>query len=90
MQEYDMHAPTPGQMYLRVGQAIAFVNTTGEAAGFKKPAWGLFGTDVFLACVYIVYLYTVTRLRMTREFNQVIPPLPDIARRILGLHRREV
>ncbi|MDE3075941.1 MAG: hypothetical protein KGJ86_10985, partial [Chloroflexota bacterium] len=83
-------APTTGQMYLKVGQAIAFVNSTGEAAGFKRASWGLFGTDVFLACVYIVYLYTVTRMRMTREFNQVIPPLPDIARRLLGVHRMEV
>jgi hypothetical protein len=32
----------------------------------------------------------VTRMRMTREFNQVIPRLPDLARRILGVRRMEI
>ena len=32
-----------------------------------------------------IYLYTVTRLRMTQEFNRVIPPLPDLVRRLLGV-----
>jgi hypothetical protein len=27
---------------------------------------------------------------MTQEFNKVIPPLPELARRFLGVHRLEV
>jgi len=27
----------------------------------------------------------VTRLRMTQEFNRVIPQLPDLVRRLLGV-----
>jgi hypothetical protein len=26
---------------------------------------------------------------MSQEFNQVIPPLPQLARRLLGVHRME-
>jgi hypothetical protein len=37
--------------------------------------------------IYGVYMYTVTRLRMTQEFNRVIPPLPDLVRRLLGVYR---
>jgi hypothetical protein len=37
-----------------------------------------------------VYLYTITRLRMTQEFNKVIPPLPELVRRFLGVHRLEL
>ena len=47
-------------------------------------------TDVFLACVYAVYMYTVLRLRMTQEFNRIVPELPDLVRRLLGVYRPEV
>jgi hypothetical protein len=28
-------------------------------------------------------------MRMTREFNRVIPPLPDLVRRLLGVYHLE-
>jgi hypothetical protein len=90
IQEYDLHADTPGATYMKVGEAIAFVNTVGEAAGFQHGGRGLLGTDVYLACVYVVYLYTVTRMRMTKEFNKVIPPFPELTRRLLGIYKMEV
>jgi hypothetical protein len=78
-----------GALYLTVGRATAFVNETGKAAGFTDAAPGLFGTDIFLAAVYGVYMYTVLRMRMTREFNQVMPQLPDLIRRLLGVYYQE-
>jgi hypothetical protein len=90
VEEFDLSAPTRGQTYLRVGEALAFVNETGKAAGFTAMGAGLFGADVFLACVYAVYMYTVLRLRMTQEFNRVVPELPELVRRLLGVHRLEV
>jgi len=90
IQEYDLHGETPGLTYLKVGEAMAFVNSVGEAAGFQHGGRGLPGTDVYLACVYVVYLYTVTRLRMTKEFNQVIPQFPELVRRLLGTYKMEV
>jgi hypothetical protein len=90
IQEYDLHAETPGLTYVKVGEAMAFVNGVGEAAGFQHGGRGLLGTDVYLACVYVVYLYTVTRMRMTREFNKVIPQFPELTRRLLGTYKMEV
>lgn len=89
MEEFDLGAPGRGAGYLRVGQAVAFVHETGRAAGFTGPDTGLFGTDVFLAAVYGVYMYTVLRMRMTQEFNRIVPRLPELTRRLLGIHHRE-
>ena len=72
-----------------VGQAIAFVNETGTAAGFTAAGPGLFGADVLLAAVYGVYMYTVLQMRLTREFNQVVPTLPHLVRRLLGVYHLE-
>jgi len=80
---------TTGAMYLTVGRATAFLEETGKAAGLTTAGPGLFGVDVLLASVYAVYMYTVLRLRMSREFNRVIPPLPDLVRRLLGVDDRE-
>jgi hypothetical protein len=77
---------TRGEVYLTVGRATAFVDETGKAAGFTVAGPGLFGTDVFLAAVYGTYMYTVLQMRMTREFNKLLPPLPDLIRRLLGVY----
>jgi hypothetical protein len=90
MEEHDLTAGSAGQTYLRVGEGIAFVNETGRAAGFTRFGTEAFGVDVYLACVYGVYLYTITRMKMSREFTTVIPPLPQLVRRLLGVHSQEV
>ena len=90
MEEHDLSASSAGETYLRVGEGIAFVNQTGRSVGFTRFGTEAFGVDVYLACVYGVYLYTITRIRMSQEFNKVIPPLPQLTRRLLGIHRMEV
>ena len=85
MDDFDLHGRTIGETYLKVGEALAFVNETGQAAGFTRIGERTFGADVFLACVYAVYTYTILRLRMTNEFNKVMPELPEMARRLLGV-----
>ena len=89
-EDFDLGASDRGEGYLRVGEAMAFVNETGKVVGFTDLGSGLFGADVFLACVYAVYMYTVLRLRMTQEFNRIVPELPDLVRRLLGVYRPEV
>jgi hypothetical protein len=89
-EDFDLDAGFRGDTYLRVGEAMAFINETGKAVGFTDLGSGLFGADVFLACVYAVYMYTVLRLRMTQEFNRIVPELPDLVRRLLGVYRPEV
>jgi hypothetical protein len=90
MDDVDLSGKTRADVYVRVGEAIAFVDETGKAAGFTSMGRGLFGLDVFLACVYGIYMYTVLRMRMTQEFTRVVPELPGLVRRLLGVHRLEV
>ena len=65
---------------------VAFVHEVGEAAGFQKISRSVFGTDVFLCCVYVIYAYTVLRMRMTQEFNKVMPQLAQFCRRLFGVY----
>ncbi len=90
MEDYDFSAPTMGEIYMKVGEATSFIKATGDAAGFTRIGKGAFGVDVYLACVYGVYIYTTVRMRITQEFNRVIPELPELCRRLLGVHRLEV
>jgi hypothetical protein len=85
---YDFSGETAGDIYMRVGEAVAFVHHVGEAAGFQTISKTIFGTDVFLSCVYVVYVYTVLRMRMTQEFNKVMPGLPEFSRRLLGVYQK--
>ncbi|MCI0443730.1 hypothetical protein L0152_10985 [bacterium] len=88
-EDYELDGSTFGETYISVGRAVAFVHQVGEAAGFQSISHTLFGTDVFLSCVYVVYVYTVLRMRMTQEFNKVMPGLPEFSRRLLGVYKME-
>lgn len=85
---YDLNGSTPGEIYMKVGRGIAFVHEVGDGAGFKKIGTSVFATDVFLATVYVVYAYTVLKMRMTNEFNKVMPGLQQFCRRLLGIYDR--
>lgn len=86
-EEVDLDGGGIAETYRRVGIANAFINEVGEAAGFRQRGHGPFDNDVFLACVYAIYMYTTLRMRMTQEFNQVVPQLGELLRRLLGIHR---
>jgi hypothetical protein len=82
---YDFAAATGGGAYLRVGAATASVIAAGTEVGFRRLQASPFAADVYLAAIYGVYLYTMTRLRMTQEFNRVVPALPDLMQRLHGV-----
>ena len=86
---YDFAGENAGQVYMKVGRAVAFVHEVGAAAGFQTISKSIFGTDVYLCCVYVIYAYTVLRMRMTQEFNKVMPGLPEFCRRLLGVHQKK-
>jgi len=44
-----------------------------------------FANSAFLACAYTVYMYGSTSWRLSRDFNELLPSLPNMARRLLGL-----
>lgn len=89
MEEVDIDGGSISETYQRIGLAMAFVDEVGAAAGFRTAGHGVFGTDVFLASVYAIYMYTTLRMRMTQEFNRVIPELGELVSRLLGVHRLE-
>ena len=82
-------AGSHGATYERIARAIAAIDASPEAASFRPQGGGRLGTDVFLVTVYGVYMHTVLGLKMTQEFNTIVPPIPELARRLLGIHRVE-
>lgn len=89
MEEVKIDGGSVAATYERIGLAMAFVDEVGAAAGFRTQGHGIFGTDVFLASVYAIYMYTTLRMRMTQEFNRIIPELEELVSRLLGVHRLE-
>jgi hypothetical protein len=83
--DFDMQGKLLSEIYMKVGEAVAFAGANGDALGFTRIGERRFGLDVFLACVYGIYTYTVLRMRMTQEFNKVMPQLPELASRLLGV-----
>jgi hypothetical protein len=79
--------------YARVGAVTAmsmkFAEGTGLwtdelASGEKRSP---FANSAFLACAYAVYMYGTTSWRLSRDFNELLPSLPNMARRLLGLKK---
>jgi hypothetical protein len=79
--------------YARVGSVTAmsmkFAEGTGlfaeELLGNEQRAY--FANSAFLACTYGVYLFGTTSWRLSREFNNLLPSLPNMARKLLGLKK---
>ena len=88
-EDFELESENIAESYLKVGKATLFVYKMGEAAGYQDNDKSLFGTVVFMSAVYVIYSYTVLRMRMTQEFNKVVPGLEEFSRRILGIHHMD-
>ncbi|MFP5361867.1 MAG: hypothetical protein ACLGI5_03970 [Thermoleophilia bacterium] len=86
-EDYELDADTVADSYERIGVAIGALDGSAETSSFRVGGGGPLATDLFLACVYGVYMNTVLGLKMSQEFNALIPPLPQLARRLLGTQR---
>ena len=64
-EEVDLLGDTPGETYLRVGQAMAQVRQAGQQRGFSNLGQGTFGVDVFRP--------VFTRFTCTRFFESNYP-----------------
>lgn len=80
---------TVGEKYESVGKALQVVNALGHHRGFSDSGRGMFGTDIFMACVYAVYMYTVFKMKLSQEFNRILPELPEMTQRVLGVYQLE-
>ncbi|MEW5829386.1 MAG: hypothetical protein AB1846_10890, partial [Chloroflexota bacterium] len=79
--------------YARVGAVTAMSMKFAEGTGLwtdeliGSEARAPFANSAFLACAYGVYMYGSTSWRLSRDFNELLPSLPDMARRLLGLRK---
>ena len=85
-EDFELEADSLGEGYERVSRAFDVLDTSPEASAFRVGGGGRLGTDVLLACTYGVYMRTVLGLKMTQEFNALVPAMPQLVRRLLGIH----
>jgi hypothetical protein len=88
---HNLTAENLADGYARVGAVTAMSMRFGDGTGLlvpelmDNPERAPFANSAFLACAYGVYLYGTTSWRLSREFNGLLPTLPNMARRLLGL-----
>lgn len=79
--------------YARVGAVTAMSMKFAEGTGLwtdelmSNEKRAQFTNSAFLACAYSVYMYGTTSWRLNREFNNLLPSLPNMARKLLGLKK---
>lgn len=79
--------------YARVGSVTAMSLKFAEGTDLLSPQLindprrAPFASSAFLACAYAVYMYGTTSWRLSRDFNELLPSLPNMARKLLGLPR---
>ncbi len=85
-EDYELEADGLGAGYERVSQALSALDGSPEASAFRLGGGDRLATDLLLACSYGVYMRTVLGLKMTQEFNALVPPMAQLVRRLLGIH----
>ncbi|RMH64226.1 MAG: hypothetical protein D6677_05425 [Calditrichaeota bacterium] len=88
--DVTIEGETVGDKYVAIGRATSAIHQAGMTEGFSRLASGLTGTNIFMACVYAVYMYTVFKVKLSKEFNRILPDLPELARRVLGVQKMEI
>jgi hypothetical protein len=88
-EDYELESESLGATYERVSDAISVLDSSPEASAFRLRGGGRLATDVLLACTYGVYMRTVLGLKMTQEFNALVPPMAQLARRLLGTYHHQ-
>jgi hypothetical protein len=92
---HNLLATNIAEGYARVGAVTAMSMKFAEGTGLwtdelmSNEKRALFANSAFLACAYAVYMYGSTSWRLSRDFNELLPSLPNMARRLLGLPKKE-
>lgn len=82
----ELYGPDDCATYDRVRFATGFLRQTlGAASLLVESEDNPYAFDVFLAGIYGVYSSTVIKMRMTKEFNSLLPDLGEFMARILGV-----
>ncbi len=89
-EECELFGDDDFETYGLVCSASNFLFHTLASAGLGVDSSSPFSFDIFLAGVYATYMSTVLEMRMTREFNQIVPGAVELAARLLGVYKLEV
>lgn len=84
-EEYDLFGSDDIQQYHQVAFAYDYLGQALAAGGHNPFGEGPYAMDSYLAMVYGIYMSTVLEMRMTKEFIKILPPLIDVAKRLLGV-----
>ncbi len=82
--ETDLFGHSRLDTYGRLREVNEYLIHTLYAAGMPVDPLRPFTLDVFLAGVYGVYVNTVLQMRMSKEFNKLLPELGEFTQRLLG------
>ncbi|MHA2098211.1 MAG: hypothetical protein ACW99A_05960 [Candidatus Kariarchaeaceae archaeon] len=88
-----LEQPTFGNQYEIIGDAIKSIDEIANQIGIREPnipQTSKFETIVFLCAVYSVYMYTVMRMRMTKEFNTILPNMIELIHRLLRISPKDL
>ncbi|HSG45336.1 MAG TPA: hypothetical protein VLA72_19500 [Anaerolineales bacterium] len=90
---HNLQAENLADGYARVGAVSAMSLKFGEGTDLwtdelmANEERAKFANTAFLACSYSVYMYGTTSWRLSAEFNNLLPSLPNMTRKLLGLKK---
>ena len=84
--EVPLNGTSNFDIYQKVGAATAMVSMDGKSSGYTRAGRGLLGTDVFLATVSALTMFTLYKHRISQEFLRFLPEFLETVRRLLGVH----
>ena len=90
-EEFKLRAPILGDLYIQIIEAQRELLDKAIELGISPSpdpqGNSVFDVPVFLCAVYAVYTFTVTKLRISSEFNTILPNLDELLARLLGVYR---
>ena len=88
---YLQNVSTLAELYMIVGQALEKLKESSTELGIQVTGTAnKYDVPVFLASVYTIYLFTVTRVQMTNEFTTILPTRLEILKRLFGIYNLEM
>lgn len=88
-EDADLFGATEVETLLLVTDVSRYLMHTLEASKLPVTVSQPFSLDVFLGAIYAVYTGTVLQMRMTKEFNQLLPNMTEFIERLLGVRVRK-
>ncbi len=79
-----------GELYRAIGDIRSSLRPVAMEVMVPLCVSERFATDILLATVYSVYMYTLYKVKVSDSFDKFLPPLFELTSRVLGVRRCEV